>query len=90
MDSPAVIAFPRPDTDPDDAADVASIALAEIDAAIALVAGRAARRVRLVAIPFIDTVAGVGLARATAAGLAFGYEPTDRIGIATVTIGPAV
>ena len=44
----------------------------------------------LVAIPFVDTVAGVGLARANAAGLSFTYEPSDRVGVATVTIGPAV
>ena len=35
-------------------------ALAEIDAAIALVAGHVARRVRLIALPFVVTVAAIG------------------------------
>ena len=92
MDSTALIAFPRPadpagDPSPDEAG---SVALAEIDAAIALVEAHAARRVRLVAIPFADSVAGVALARASAAGLAFDFQRTARAGVATVTIGPAI
>jgi hypothetical protein len=48
----------------------------------------AAVRVRLTAFPFVETVAATGLARARAAGVAFGFERTERLGIATVTIGP--
>jgi hypothetical protein len=89
MDSSAVIALPvLVPLDAAPAEDAASTALAEIDAAIALVSGGAARRVRLVAIPFVESVAGVALARATAAGLEFGFERTGPAGVATVTIGP--
>jgi uncharacterized protein (DUF697 family) len=78
----------RPATDLDAASAGAESALVEIDAAIALVVGRAARRVRLVAVPFIEAVAGTGLARARAAGVCFAFERGDRAGVATVTVGP--
>lgn len=87
MDTPAVIAFPR-DPDAGSADDPASRALVEIDAAIALVMSRAAVRVRLTALPFVESVVAVGLAHAQAAGLAFRLEPSDRAGVATVTVGP--
>ena len=83
-----MIAFPRPGVDPSMVDDVGAAALAEIDAAIALVSGRAARRVRLTAVPFVETVASIGLAHARAAGLAFQLERPERAGVATVTIGP--
>jgi hypothetical protein len=88
MDSARVIAFPRPGLDPAEAAadGIGTIALAEIDAAIALVAGHVARRVRLTALPFVETVAAIGLAHATAAGLGFRFERADRVGVATVTV----
>jgi hypothetical protein len=93
VDPAGVIAFPRhstlPGRDPDaDAADAGDVALAEIDAAIALVAGRAARRVRITAMPFVETVAGLGLVHARAAGMAFTFERPERAGVVTVTIGP--
>ena len=88
MDSSTVIAFPRLDAGVATPDDVGAAALAEIDAAIALVAGRAARRVRLTAVPFVETVAAVGLAHARAAGLAFEFERPERAGVVTVTIGP--
>ena len=88
MDNAHVIDFPRPDATPVGREEVA--ALAEIDAAIALVVGHAARRVRLTAVPCIETVAATGLAHAHAAGLAFAFERTERTGVVTVTIGPAV
>ena len=58
VESTTVINFPRPDAalDPDTAG---APALAEIDAAIALVAAGAARRVRLTAIPFVESVAQI-------------------------------
>jgi hypothetical protein len=88
MDSARVIAFPRPGADVTAAGsdDAGTIALAEIDAAIALVAAHVARRVRLTALPFVERVAAIGLAHATAAGLGFRFERPDRIGVATVTV----
>lgn len=91
MDSPTVIAFPR--ARGNEAADVEGdapgvAALAEIDAAIALVAAGAARRVRLTALPFVETVLAVGLAHARAEGMDFRLEDCERDGVRTVTIGP--
>lgn len=88
MDTATVIDFPRPGTDSRRLDDVGAAALAEIDAAIALVRARVAARVLLTAVPFIDAVAAIGLANAQAAGLAFRLERADRLGVATVTIGP--
>jgi hypothetical protein len=69
-------------------AEAGEAALAEIDAAIALVVGGAARRVRLTAVPFVTAVAATGLARAQSAHVRFALERPHRIGVATVTIGP--
>lgn len=87
VDSPALIEFPRDRqaTDPDQ---IGSASLAEIDAAIALVVGHVARRVRLAALPFAEDVAGIGLARACAAGVEFTLEPPERAGVRSVTVGP--
>jgi hypothetical protein len=87
VDSSAVVSFPV-DRDAAGATESGSVALAEIDAAIALVASRLARRVRLIALPFSLAVAGIGLARARAAGMAFRIERTERAGVASVTVGP--
>jgi hypothetical protein len=92
MDASAVIAFPRSldgaitELGSDD--DAGSRAILEIDAAIALVASRIARRVRLIALPFVADVAATGLAHARAAGMAFAFERADRVGVVTVTVGP--
>jgi len=98
VDSSTVIMFPPrgiagtadvSDEVGDDAfAGAGADALAEIDVAIAMVAAGAARRVRLTALPFVETVASVGLAHARAAGIAFQLERPDRVGVRTVTIGP--
>ena len=88
MDSATVIDFPRQAAGLGTPDEAGAGALAEIDAAIALVRARVAARVLLTAIPFIETVAAIGLANAQAAGLAFRFEPSDRLGVATVTIGP--
>lgn len=96
MEASAIISFPRPATDPAVDAAAASVpdaeavdqAIAEIDAAIALVSAGAARRVRLTAIPFLEAAAATGLARATAASMQFAFERGDRSGVATVTVGP--
>jgi hypothetical protein len=68
--------------------DAGEAALAEIDAAIAMVASHAASRVRLTAVPMIETVAAAGAAHAGAAGIRFQLEPAERAGVRTVTIGP--
>jgi hypothetical protein len=88
VESPTVIAFPRPGVVSDPPDDAGAAALAEIDAAIAMVAGHAARRVRLTAIPFVENAAAEGLAHARAAGMAFHFERPGREGVVTVTIGP--
>ncbi len=88
MESPTVIAFPRPGVASDPPEGAAAAALAEIDAAIAMVAGHAARRVRLTAVPFVEDAAAEGLAHARAAGMAFHFERPEREGVVTVTIGP--
>jgi hypothetical protein len=81
----SVIVFPA---DPDEATDVDELAVAEIDAAIAMVVGRHATRVRLTALPFVDRVAGIGAVHAHAAGVAFRLERAERAGVLTVTVGP--
>jgi len=89
MDQPAVVAFPSPSSlDDAEAASRGAAALREIDAAIELVLSGVARRMRLIAIPFIETVAATGLAHANAVGIDFRLERRDRLGVATVTIGP--
>jgi hypothetical protein len=88
VDSPTVIAFPRAGVDRSPLEDAGAAALTEIDAAIALVAGHAARRVRLAAVPFVERAAAEGLAHARAAGMEFRFERPEREGVATVTIGP--
>jgi hypothetical protein len=90
VDSSTLIAFPRPGLAGSDAiaGGAGDEALTEIDVAIAMVAAGAARRVRLTALPFIESVASVALAHARAAGIAFQLERPDRVGVRTVTIGP--
>ena len=84
MDSP-VIPFPG---DHDEATDADDLAVVEIDAAIAMVVGHHADRVRLTALPFVERVAGIGAAHAHAAGVAFRLERAERAGVLTVTVGP--
>jgi hypothetical protein len=89
VERPSVITFPRARNGGEAVADdVVATALAEIDAAIALVATGAARRVRLTALPFVESVAGLGLSHARAAGMSFLFERPERTGVVTVTIGP--
>jgi hypothetical protein len=88
METLRAVELVRPATEPDAASAGAAAALVEIDAAIALVAERAASRVRLVSVPFIESVAAIGLARARSAGIRFAFERGERAGSATVTVGP--
>ena len=61
--------------------------LAEIDAAIGLVLGGLATRVRLVGLMRPDSTAAVGLARSQAAGIRFEMQH-DPAGMTSVTVGP--
>ncbi len=63
------------------------IALAEIDAAVALVEFGLATRVRLVGIAHIEDVAAAGLARAQAAEVEFAFD-RSATGAVAVTLGP--
>jgi hypothetical protein len=85
VDSPGIIPFP---SDADDSTDPDEAILREIDAAIAMVVGRHATRVRLTSLPFVDRVAGVGAAHARAAGVGFRLDRGERAGVQTVTVGP--
>ena len=80
-----MIRFPAPDGPT--AAD--ELAVVEIDAAIAMVAGHHADRVRLTALPFVSRVAAIGAAHAQEAGVAFRVEGAERTGVLTVTVGPS-
>ena len=65
-------------------------ALTEIDIAIALVLGGAARRIRICGLPAVEHAAATGLARAQAAGLAFELQRDPLAGgAASLVIGPA-
>jgi hypothetical protein len=98
MEATGVIAFPRFASQATDGVERDEVAagafgnsgraILEIDAAIALVVSGAARRVRLTALPFVETVAATGLAHARAAGLRFAFERAERLGVVTVTVGP--
>jgi hypothetical protein len=85
VNSPHVIPF---SLDPEDSTESDDAVLLEIDAAIALVSGRHAIRVRLTALPFVERIAGLGAAHARAAGVQFRLERAERPGVRTVTVGP--
>lgn len=73
------------------AVDPLEIALAEIDVAIALVTGGQARRVHLCGLSAVERAAGLGLARAQAAGVQFALERDAAPGRAvSLVIGPAI
>ena len=61
--------------------------LAEIDAAISLVVGGVATRVRLVGLTRPDALAAVGLARSQAAGVRFELD-RGATGVVAMTLGP--
>jgi hypothetical protein len=85
VDSASIIPF---QPDPDEATDTDEATLLEIDAAIAMVVGRHAIRVRLTSLPFVDRIAGLGAAHAHAAGVQFRLERAERAGVRTLTVGP--
>jgi hypothetical protein len=65
-------------------------ALAQVDAAIALVSGGGAVRIRLIAFPLVDMVAGLAAAHAQLAGVAFQIDRLDPAGAAAMIVGPVV
>jgi hypothetical protein len=85
VDSASIIPFPP---DSDESTDTDEATLLEIDAAIAMVVGRHAVRVRLAGLPFATRIAGLGAAHARAAGVQFRLERAERAGIRTLTVGP--
>jgi hypothetical protein len=74
------VVYPHGSTDPID------LDLIEVDAAIAMVAGGLAARVRLTGLRQPDAIAGPALARAQAAHVAFDLERTELV---VLTLGPA-
>ena len=80
MDTPRLFVLPRMRIDPRERH------LADIDAAIELVRGGTAVRVRILAQPDADAIASFGLAHAQAAGVEFSAD-RDTSGL-TLTIGP--
>ena len=81
MDQSTLLPFPGAVLRNDD------IALAEIEAAVALVALGVATRVRLVGIAHIEDVAAAGLARAQSSGVEFALDRSTS-GAVAVTLGP--
>ena len=82
MDQSTLVPFPGAVAGPAD-----EVALAEIEAGVALVALGLATRVRLIAIPHLEDVAAAGLARAQSSGVAFKIDRNESGGIA-LTLGP--
>ena len=84
MNRPWSHVHPVPASDPLD------IALREIEAAIVLVRRGQARRVRLIGLEGGERAAGLGLARAQAAGVRFAMEREAEPGLTvSLIVGPA-
>jgi hypothetical protein len=65
-------------------------ALAEVDAAIALVGAGAAVRIRLIGFALADAIAGIAAAHAQLAGVAFQLDRADVVGSMAMIVGPLV
>jgi hypothetical protein len=65
-------------------------ALAEVDAAIALVQGGAAARIRLIGFALVDAVAGLAAAHAQLAGVGFQLDRPKGAGAVAIIVGPLV
>jgi hypothetical protein len=63
-------------------------ALAEVDAAIALVSRGAAVRVRLIGFALAEAVAGLAAAHAQLAGVGFQVDRPDVTGALAIIVGP--
>lgn len=81
------IHFPRA-SEPSD--DELENALAEVDAAIALVRRGAAVRIRLIGFAMDDAIAGMAAARAQQAGVRFQVDRPDVAGDLGITVGPTI
>lgn len=81
MDSPTPVPFPHASLDPHEHD------LAEIDAAISLVAGGIATRIQLIGLIRPEAVAATGLAHAQGRGLMFSLDRRGESQFA-VTVGP--
>lgn len=87
MDHVEPIPFPHVSDPTDEDLD---IALAEVDAAIALVIRGGAVRVRLIGFALAEAVAGLAAAHAQLAGVGFQIDRPDVAGVAAMIIGPIV
>lgn len=87
VDAPEPIPFPRAF---EPTAEELERALAEIDAAIELVARGGAVRITLTGFPIADAVAGVGSARAQAAYVGFRLEQHAATSGRSIVIGPVL
>ena len=87
MDHVEPIPFPRA-SDPTD--EDLEGALAEVDAAIALVNRGAAIRVRLIGFARAEAVAGLGAAHAQLAGVGFQIDRPEVAGAMAIIVGPIV
>jgi hypothetical protein len=81
------IPFPRASEPSDEELEKA---LAEVDAAIALVGQGAAVRIRLIGFAMLDAVAGRAAAHAQLAGVGFQIDRPDVAGVLAITVGPIV
>jgi hypothetical protein len=81
------IPFPRAIEPSDEELDNA---LAEVDAAIALVRRGAALRVRLIGFALAEAVAGVAAAHAQLASVGFQIDRPDVAGALAIIVGPIV
>ena len=87
MDHVEPIPFPHA---PDPTDEDLDNALAEVDAAIALVIGGGAVRVRLIGFALAEVVAGLAAAHAQLAGVGFQIDRPEVAGAAAMIIGPIV
>jgi hypothetical protein len=81
------IPFPRAAEPTDEELETA---LAEVDAAIALVGAGAAVRIRLIGFALADAIAGIAAAHAQLAGVAFQLDRADVVGSMAMIVGPLV
>ena len=87
MDDVEAIPFPRASGPSDE--DLEN-ALAEVDAAIALVSRGAAVRIRLIGFALAEAVAGLAAAHAQLAGVGFQMDRPEVAGAVAIIVGPIV
>jgi hypothetical protein len=77
--------FPREPSDEE-----LETALAEVDAAIALIKGGTVARIRLIGFALVDAVAGLAAAHAQLAGVGFQLDRPVGPGAIAIIIGPLI